>query len=280
MKKVLACFFMVIDHIGMFYADRLPNKVSFALRILGSLALPLFAYSFALGFLKTRNAGNYFLRLMSCAVVTQGILFLLLPLSGLSVFTVPLNAVFTMLCAFGLLYGCEILFSIPLDRIGSLHLIEANAQTHSDRYDVRIGNGLSAADVSRGIYIPQLQSPLLFVMALLLIVIPILLSLFLNMEFGIFGVLTVLLFYLIEKRVAKNQISWVFFCFLALDLLYILIYYAITRTISLEGASIASVFLCYLPAKNKRPSPAVQYAFYAFYPLHILVLLLIRMITI
>jgi len=277
-KKVLACFFMVIDHIGIYYADRLSTEVYFALRILGSLALPLFAYSFALGFLKSRNVGNYFLRLLSCALITQVILFLFLPLSGLSVFTIPLNAVFTMLCAFGLLYGCEILFSIPLDRIGSLHLIEANAQTHSDRYDVRIGNGHCAADASRGIYIPQLQPFVLFVMALLLIVIPVLLSIFLNMEFGIFGVLTVLLFYLIEKRVAKNQISWIFFCFLALDLLYILIYYAITRTISLEGASIASVFLCYLPVKNKRPSRAVQYAFYAFYPAHILVLLLIRLL--
>lgn len=280
MKKVLACFFMVISHIGMYFSDMLPTEVSFALRILGSLALPLFAYSFALGFLKSRNAGNYFLRLLSCALITQVILFLFLPLSGLSVFTVPLNAVFTMLCAFGLLYGCEILFSIPLDQIGSLHLIEANAHTHSDRFDVRLGNGHSAADVSRGIYIPQLQPPVLFVIALLLIVIPVILSIFLNMEFGIFGVLTVLLFYLIEKRVAKNQISWIFFCFLALDLLYILIYYAITRTISIEGASIASVFLCYLPVKNKRPSRAVQYAFYAFYPAHILVLLLIRMITI
>lgn len=275
-KKLLACVFMAIGHIGMYYADRLPETVSLTLRILGSLALPLFAYSFALGFLKTRNAGNYFLRLISCALVTQAILFVFLPLSGLSFFSVPLNAIFTMICAFGCLYGCELLFAIPLDRIGSLHLIEANAHTNSDRYDVRIGGGHSANGLARGVYLPQLQPPVQFTLALLLIVTSILLSIFVSMEFGVFGVLTSLLFYLIEKCVARNRTAWIFFCFLALDLLYILIYYAITRTISVEGASIASVFLCYLPEKNKHPPRAVQYAFYAFYPLHILLLLLIR----
>ncbi len=278
MKKVLACFFMVLDHIGRYYADRLPLNVSLALRILGSLSLPLFAYSFALGFLKTRNAGNYLLRLFSCALIAQGILFIFLPLTGIPVFSVPLNAVFTMLCAFGLLYGCELLFAIPLDRIGSLHLIEANAQTHSDRFDVRIGSGHSAADAGSGVYIPPLPPVLLFCMALLLIVTGVLSSLFVPMEYGIFGVLTALLFYLIEKRVAKNQISWIFFCFLALDLLYILINYAVTKTISLEGASIGSVFLCYLPDRKKRPSRLVQYAFYVFFPLHILILLLLRLV--
>jgi len=277
-KKILACIFMVIGHIGMYYADRLPPMVSLTLRILGSLSLPLFAYSLAMGFLKTRNAGNYFLRLLSCALVTQAILYVFLPLSGLPIFSVPLNAVFTIVCAFGLIYGCELLFSIPLDRIGSLHLIEENAQTHSDRYDVRIGSGRTAADTGPGVYIPQIQPAALFCLALGLIVASVLLSVFLNMEFGVFGVLTVLIFYLIEKCVTKNQTSWIFFGFLALDLLYILIYYAITRTISVNGASIASVFLCGLPSRKIRPPRAVQYAFYAFYPLHILALLLIRII--
>lgn len=269
---------MVIGHIGMYYADILPPTVSMTLRILGSLALPLFAYTLALGFMKTRNAGNYFLRLFSCAVITQAILFVFLPISGLSIFSFPLNAVFTMICAFGLLYGCELLFAIPVDRIGSLHLIEANAQTHSDRFDVRIGTGRSASDSGTGVYIPQLQPPVLFSLALLLIVASVLLSVFISMEFGIFGVLTALVFYLIEKCVTRNKSSWVFFCFLALDLLYILIYYAFSKTISVDGASIASVFICYLPVKNKRPTRAVQYFFYAFYPLHILILLLIRII--
>jgi len=277
-KKILACLFMVMGHIGMYYSDMLPIVVSLTLRILGSLALPLFAYSFALGFLKTRNAGGYFLRLMSCALITQAILCIFLPFSGLSIFSVPLNAVFTMVCAFGVLYGCELLFAIPLDRIGSLHLIEANAQTHSDRYDIRIGCGRSADDIGPGVYIPQFQPPVLFCLGIIMISASVLLCVFIPMEFGVFGVLTALVFYLIEKCVIKNQTSWIFFCFLALDLLYILIYYAITRTISVEGASIASVFLCYLPAKNKRPSRAVQYAFYAFYPLHVLVLLLIRIL--
>ncbi len=269
---------MVIGHIGLFFEDRLPSLVSLAFKVIGSLSLPLFAYLFALGFLKTKNAGNYFLRLVGCALVTQAIIFFFFPLSGLSFFYLPLNAVFSMICAFGLLYGCELLFSIPLDRIGSLHLIEENAHTHSDRYDVRIGCGKSVADRSPGVYIPHLPPAGIWVLALLLIVSSVTLAVFVPMEFGIFGVLTALLFYIIEKCVARNQISWIFFFFLALDLLYILISFAVTQTISVYGASIAAVFLCYLPGKSKRPSRVVQYSFYAFYPLHILALLLIRLI--
>lgn len=278
MKKILACFFMVLGHIGLFFADRLPIEAVLALRILGSLALPLFAYSLALGFINTRSVGNYFLRLASCALITQAVMFVFLPLSGLSVYAFPLNAVFTILCAFGLIYGCEILFSIPLDRIGSLHLVEANAQTHSDRYDIRIGSGHSAQDTSQGVYIPQLPPLLLFFTALFLIVSSVILSIFIRMEFGIFGVLTALLFYLVEKRVTKNRTTWIFFSFLALDLLYILISYALTQTIRIEGASISAVFLCYLPVKNQRPSHKVQYFYYAFFPLHIMLLLLLRLI--
>jgi len=277
MKKILACLFMVVGHIGLYYTDILPPTLLLAMRILGSLALPLFAYSFARGFLWTKNAGNYFLRLLGCALVTQTVLYIFLPLSGLPLFSVPLNAVFTMLCAFGVLTGCEIAFAIPLDRIGSLHLIVANAQTRSDRYDVRIGGGKSAGDSGPRICLSKMQPSLQYAAALVLIVASVILSVFLPMEFGVFGVLTVLIFYLVEKCVTKNRTAWLFFCFLALDLLYILIFYAMYRTISMEGASVAAIFLCALPSKNKRPSRIVQYAFYAFFPLHILILLVIRM---
>lgn len=278
MKKVLACIFLLIDHIGLYYADRLPVPVYLFLRVLGSLSLPLFAYSFARGFLRTHNSGLYFLRIFSCAMLAQVVLVTFLPVSGLRICDFPLNSLYTLLCSFGVLYGCELIFSIPSDRVGSLHLIEANAESQSDRYGVRIGNGLSGTAPRTGAYIPSAPPAALFCLALLLIVPSVLVSVFVNMEYGIFGVLTVLLFYLVEKKVPKNRGTWMFFLFLVLDLAYVLIYYGVSKTFSVHGASIAAIFLCYLPVSDKKPPLAVKHAFYIFYPVHILVLLLLRLV--
>ncbi len=276
MKKLMACFFMVLNHIALYYADKLPPKLCIVFRVIGSLALPLFAYSFARGFFKTRNAGIYFLRLFALAMLTEAMITAVSPHVGLSATSFPLNSVFVLLCAFGLLYGCELLFAIPADRIGSLRLLEANAHTHSDRYDVRIGNGITAKSAEHSIRIPPLSPAGLFCLAILIIVPSVLLAVFINSEYGLFGVLTALIFYFVEKSISKNRSTWAFFLFLGFDLVYTTIFYLCTRTLDPLGASVAAIFLCYLPEKKKRPSPFVSYAFYLFFPLHILVLLLLR----
>lgn len=269
---------MVFDHVGLYYSDRLPAKLCIVLRVLGSLALPLFAYSFAQGFSRTRNAKNYFFRLLFLAFFTQTLLFFLLPITDIPYDSLPLNSVFSLLCAFLLLYGCELLFAIPPDRIGSLRLIVANAQTHSDRFDVRIGNGVRAGSDIPGIYIPVMPVGVQCTCGLGLIAASIIASFLIPVEYGILCVFSVLIFYIVEKRVPKNQSNWAFLGVLVLTLIYVFVTSRSTGTISLQGAGIAGIFLCYLPTREKRPSRAVQAAFYAFYPLHILVLLLLRLI--
>lgn len=276
MKKLMACLFMVLNHIALYYADKLPPKLCIVFQVIGSLALPLFAYSFAKGFFHTRNAGIYFLRLFALAMLTEAMITAVLPDAGLSAASFPLNSVFVLLCAFGLLYGCELLFAIPADRIGSLRLLEANAHTHSDRYDVRIGNGFTAGSDGYAIRIPPLSPAGLFWLALLIIVPSVVLSVFLNSEYGLFGVLTALIFYFVEKSIPKNKGTWAFVLFLGFDFIYTAIYYLCTKTLNPLGASVAAIFLCYLPEKKKRPSPYISYAFYLFFPLHILILLLLR----
>ena len=62
MIKFLAVFFMLIDHIGHFlYPDMI------LLRVIGRLALPLFAYSFAVGLSKSENLDRYFQRIFTLA---------------------------------------------------------------------------------------------------------------------------------------------------------------------------------------------------------------------
>jgi hypothetical protein len=268
---------MILDHIGLYYSDRLPANLCFLLRVLGSLALPLFAYSFTLGFCRTKNAKNYFLRILILAFGSQLIIFLLLPLVGMSNNPLALNSVFSLVLAFAVLYGCEMLFAIPPDLIGSLKLLVANASTHSDRYDVRIGNGFCARTDLPGIYIPEWPLGVQFLVGIGLIAVPITAAFILPIEYGVLGVLSVLLFYLVDKRIPKNKSTWAFFGFFGLTLLYITAVTIATGTVSAQGAGAAAIFLCFLPNREKRPSRAVQAAFYAFYPLHIILLLLLRL---
>lgn len=64
--KILACIFMLIDHIGaVLYPD---ERI---LRIIGRLAFPIFVYLIAEGYRKTKDITDYMGRLMIFALVSQ-----------------------------------------------------------------------------------------------------------------------------------------------------------------------------------------------------------------
>lgn len=62
--RFLACFFMVLDHIGILL------EIPF-LRILGRISYPLFAYLIVNGFYHTRNIRKYLFRLLLLALVSE-----------------------------------------------------------------------------------------------------------------------------------------------------------------------------------------------------------------
>jgi hypothetical protein len=93
----------------------------------------------------------------------------------------------------------------------------------------------------------------------------------------VFGVLLIAIFYAIEKVVSGRKVVAAFFCMLMLLAAYTYLRYRLTGEFDPIGVSIATLFICYLPEKSKRPGRIVQYAFYLFFPLHILVLLLVRL---
>lgn len=66
MLKILACLFMLIDHIGVIF---FPNVL--VLRYIGRLAFPIFAYMIAEGCRYTRNKLRYFLQIFIFAVVWE-----------------------------------------------------------------------------------------------------------------------------------------------------------------------------------------------------------------
>ncbi len=64
--KLIAAITMLIDHIGyMLFPDIA------ILRIIGRISYPLFSYTLMIGYFKTSNLKNYFLRLFVLAVICQ-----------------------------------------------------------------------------------------------------------------------------------------------------------------------------------------------------------------
>lgn len=66
MIKILACVFMVIDHIGLIFFPQYE-----ALRIVGRLSMPFFAYCIARGIKYTKNIKSYLKRVLEVAVISQ-----------------------------------------------------------------------------------------------------------------------------------------------------------------------------------------------------------------
>lgn len=66
MLKIIAILSMLIDHIGIIF---FPGEIFFSL--VGRLAFPLFCWSVAEGFIRTRNSNKYLIRLSAIAIVSQ-----------------------------------------------------------------------------------------------------------------------------------------------------------------------------------------------------------------
>ncbi len=98
--KYIAALSMLVDHIGMiFYSKQIEW------RILGRLAMPIFAYGIARGFLYTSSLKKYTWRLFLFAVISQIPFQLMQDLAYGK--TMGLNIGFTFLLSLGCLYFLE-----------------------------------------------------------------------------------------------------------------------------------------------------------------------------
>jgi hypothetical protein len=84
---------MLIDHIGVIF---FPNEIIF--RIIGRLALPIFAIRLTQGYKYTKNFNYYLFRIITLAIISQPIYYLFF---GLENFFTKLNICFIL--AFGLI---------------------------------------------------------------------------------------------------------------------------------------------------------------------------------
>ncbi len=57
--KIIAVILMTIDHIGLLFIDYLPTEIYLAMRVLGRLSMPLFAFMITEGARHTRSKAKY-----------------------------------------------------------------------------------------------------------------------------------------------------------------------------------------------------------------------------
>ncbi|MGM5488364.1 MAG: TraX family protein [Nanobdellota archaeon] len=96
--KLIGIVLMVIDHIASAFSASLDPSVYHAMRAMGRMCFPIFAFHLAVGFQHTGNLRRYALRLFIAALIAQPIYWLLWG---------ELNILFTLLLGLGALYLYE-----------------------------------------------------------------------------------------------------------------------------------------------------------------------------
>lgn len=95
--KLLALFFMLIDHVGAKVLTGVPE-----LRIIGRMAFPLYAWCLVVGSVKTTNYPRYILRMFLMAVISQPLYMM-----GLQHTWQDLNILFTLTIGLIAIYGIQ-----------------------------------------------------------------------------------------------------------------------------------------------------------------------------
>lgn len=98
--KVLALLFMLTDHLGVVIFPQVRE-----LRIIGRMALPLYAWCLVVGSVKTHNPMRYILRMLGLAVVSQPLYMLALNHSW-----ADMNILFLLALALVAIYGMRARF--------------------------------------------------------------------------------------------------------------------------------------------------------------------------
>lgn len=162
MIKILACLFMLIDHVGFII---FPDEIVY--RVIGRLAYPLFAYQIALSIRKTSNSNKYLYRMIIWALISQ----------------IPYNLAFQT----NLLK--EIIFNKAYVNILSLHL----------NVMFTFSIAISLIIVYRK-YSKVLSTPITRLVSIIIIPIVLLFAQLIDCDYGAYGVAMVIMFYFLKDN--------------------------------------------------------------------------------
>jgi hypothetical protein len=269
MLKLLAALFMLLDHVGYYFYDLLPESIILIFRSVGRLAFPIFAWLIARGYERTQNSFHYFIRISIFAVVSEVIIR-----AGHALIGWPMswtNVLVTFSLSLFAIAGYRLAYHSFLDMIASLRPISPTSNTLPtySKYDVRVNPGIRMD--------PRIGLPL----GSLMIALAVGGALWLKPDYGVFGLVSVLLFYIVMSRFPdEQQQRRCFQGFVLLHIVFIPIRIFVENWpidwVLLQILSLFSIPICFALDRNRRPSRILKYFFYVFYPLHLLLLCLIR----
>jgi hypothetical protein len=273
MLKWIALLSMTIDHIGYYFSPYMPHSTYLALRIIGRLAFPIFAFYVAKGFTRTRNPLVYFRRMAIGAVITHLIISLAQLQSGIQVSLINpewTNIMVLFSFAIIMLFGYDLAMRSYRDMVVSMTLVCAGpGKIKNPRYDVRVNPGGISLDPKQGI-----------AAGTLLILISFWTVYILNADYGFYGLLTVLFFFICyDKEEDTLQFPTLWVLMITLNAGYILLPLTTGESITaplLQSFSLAVIPLFAIWGKDhKKPTIISKYFFYVYYPVHIVMLILI-----
>lgn len=269
MKKILAYLFMICGTAAVFFDGILPSCVLFALSLIGYISMPFFTQALVDGFFLTRNTYKYLLRIAFTAYLSQAVLLFIYVMWNKSPQPDRLNIVFSYLIAFFVLYGAELLVSLPRDRVASLNLLEPNQSSHSTRYGVVISS-TDENNLPKGMKVPAWPRTTLHALAIVLFAICMTLLTFLPLTMSLLTVMSTLLFYFLHRWKIDNRVLVATIFYSAFAACYTYIYFRMTSTITWQAVSILGFLLCLLiPGKRRKKSARFYRALYLAYPLTI-----------
>ncbi|OON97883.1 MAG: hypothetical protein ATN36_02375 [Epulopiscium sp. Nele67-Bin005] len=227
MLKLLGIIFMTIDHMALAFMPQTSTFTLF-LRLVGRLAMPIFAYKIANGFIHTKNFHKYLYRLLVMTLIAQGpFICLATGTNLLQVSTIDPDLIYTT-------------WNIGLTFLCSLLVLKGFENMNIKSVPAQIINGISIMMIS---YIATFG------------------------DYGLYGVLTVFIYYIFIKYKLTYRMTAQFLFFITV------ISYVFDRNwfgFAVQMVAILSLFIIkYVPDTRFKFD---KWLFYGFYPIHLLII--------
>lgn len=268
MLKWLGLISMLIDHIAFYFFDQIPDILYQLMRGFGRLAMPIFSFSLAFGFIKSKNWLKYFMRLLAAAIISEIIIRKTYSLIGF--YRSGINILFTFSLSLVFIIALKILMDSSYDVLVRMQPIGSMGISDDDLpHQFRANLG--------GIELPPAVG---LVLGATFMIISGIAIVYLETEYGLYGLLIISAFYLILISQVKNKLLWA-----TLLIIIINLFFQIAEIVnlgdafsfdSLQWLTIFAAPLCFKEKETPKVKKWEKYFFYIFYPVHLAILALLR----
>ena len=250
--KIIAIIAVIFDHIGVYFYNTFNPITVVYLRIIGRIAMPIFAFLIVQGFFHTKDLAKYVKRLFISGIITQIIIYIMYTINN---FVFPEYVVLKDVLSINILISFAISLII-LKTIDNL-IIKIEKKEKIEKQDI-----------------------------LLIIVSIMLLSLYFitDFDYSYMLIIYIIMLYVVHKvMIEKNAIKDKYiskFVYNMFNLLSLLTFVIIYNSEIEYFAVLAIIFIALYNNERGKDSKTIRRLFYLFYPLQHFLLYLTAMISI